>query len=127
MRKDAGERKTTQTVKIPPTSGPGSGKEAWRAVALDFMDANEGLGRIIDEQRDTIAALNAEVDMLRAQIASRKPKGGRPAVDDETVQKIEVALLAGASTRQIAQRYKVSPMTVSRVKKRMGSREGRSV
>lgn len=123
MREDPGERTMKTSVTLPPASGPGSGKEAWRAIALDYMGWNEGLGRLIDEQSATIAELKAEIELLRRQIATRKPKGGKPAVDDETVQRIEVALLAGASTRQIAQRYKVSAMTVSRIHKRMDSRK----
>lgn len=123
MRRDASERVEKVTLTVPPASGPGSGKDAWRALAQRMLDSNDSLSAVIAEQKATIAELNAEVDLLRRQIATRKPKGGKPAVDDETVQRIEVALLAGASTRQIAQRYKVSAMTVSRIKKRMDSRK----
>ncbi len=91
-----------------------------------MLEINGKLAEGLDEQRELIADLKGELALLRQQIASRKPKGGRPAIDDKLVQAIEVALIAGASTRQIAQRYKVSPMTVSRVKKRMNSRESRT-
>lgn len=122
-RDDPGKQKTSSGRTYPPASGPGSGKDAWRAFAVDVVEFNLGLGQIIDEQSATIAELKAEIELLRRLIATRKPKGGRKPTDDDTVQRIEVALIAGASTRSIAQRYKVSAMTVSRIHKRMDSRK----
>jgi hypothetical protein len=113
----------TRSTKIPPATGPGSGKEAWKALALDMLDANEGLSAVIKGQRETIRDLEAEIRLLRNQVATRKPKGGRERLDDETVNGIECALDAGQSTRAIGARFKVSPMTVSRVRKRMVARQ----
>lgn len=123
MRDDPGKSVTTTMITLPPAIGPGSGKEAWRALALRAIESNASMAEVAREQGQTIAALNAEIEDLRQQIASRKPKGGRPPLNDDTIRKIEVALIAGASTRQIAQRYKVSAMTVSRIKKRVDSRQ----
>ncbi len=47
----------TVTVKIPPTHGPGSGKEAWKALAVIVRDMNESLSAIISTQREVIREL----------------------------------------------------------------------
>jgi len=112
----------TVTVKIPPTHGPGSGKEAWKALALTALDMNDSLSAIIATQREVIRDLQAEMGLLRRQIADRKPKGSRPKTPDETVEAIERAFAKRNSTRAIARAYGVSPMTVSRVRKRVQAR-----
>jgi DNA-binding NarL/FixJ family response regulator len=122
MRDDLGSVVTKSDLAVPPPRGRGSGKEAWRELCAELVDKNASLVAVIKDQSVAIAEMKAEIALLRQQIAARKPKGGRAAIDDTTVQRIEIALTSGASTRQIAQRYKVSPMTVSRVKKRMDSR-----
>jgi DNA invertase Pin-like site-specific DNA recombinase len=123
MRKDPAEAVTTSTVRFPPAQGRGAGKEAWKALATSTLDANESLSRVIDDQRALIRELQAEVKLLREQIASRKPKGGRERLSDETVDGIERALASGQSTRRIASTWRVSAMTVSRVKKRQVARQ----
>ncbi len=70
-----------------------------------------------------IADLKAEIALLRRQIATRKPAGGREPITDEKVARIETALRTGETTRSIARGFKVSPMTVSRVGKRMRERK----
>lgn len=110
-------------VAVPRMNGPGSGKTAWIAYAERAVAANQTLMAVIEEQRAVIQELEAEVKLLREQIASRKPKGGRERLPDETVNKIERGIEAGYSTRRIGELYRVSPMTVSRVRKRMAERE----
>jgi hypothetical protein len=78
---------------------------------------------VLDGHRETIRDLEAEVRLLREQVATRKPKGGRERLDDETVNGIERALEAKLSTRDIGWRFKLRPMTVSRVRKRMVARQ----
>ncbi len=107
----------------PPSHGPGSGKDAWRDFALHALDANTGLAATIREQAEVIADMKAEIALLRRQIATRKPAGGREPITDEKVARIETALRTGETTRSIAKGLKVSPMTVSRVGKRMRERE----
>jgi hypothetical protein len=66
---------TTYTINLPPSVGPGSGKAAWKALAFEELNAN--LTAVIEEQRETIRDLEAELRLLRRQIAARKPKGRR--------------------------------------------------
>ena len=66
--------------------------------------------------------LSGEVDLLRAQIAERKPKGGRTRLADERVAEIERDIEAGYSRRQVAARTGVSAMTVQRVAERLARR-----
>lgn len=110
-------------VRVPPASGPGSGKEAWRALALRAIEANEGLMLTVQEQAAALRELKAEVALLRRQIASRRPPGGRDPLPDVKVARIENAIRAGESTRSIARGFKVSAMTVSRVARRMRERD----
>ncbi len=90
------------------------------------MEANETLVRLIEDQTDVIHELEAEIKLLRAQIAARKPKGGRERLPDEVVQRIEEALEAGRSTRAIGKQFRVSAMSVSRVRKRVLARDAQS-
>ncbi len=92
----------------PPTRGPGSGKEAWVSFASEMAHANEALWRLLDEQSNAIA-------YLEAKLAERKPKGGRLPVSDRAVAGIRADLAAGLSQRQAAARNGVSAMTVSRL------------
>lgn len=108
---------------LPTQPGPGSGKNAWRMFAVELGNANVALRQIVIEQNVTIARQLVEITQLRRQVAVRKPRGGKLPVDDHRVKRIEVALLSGAPTREIGQRYKVSAMTVSRIRKRMHSRK----
>jgi DNA invertase Pin-like site-specific DNA recombinase len=110
-------------LQVPPASGPGSGKDAWMALAWLAVNANRQLRLAIEMQRQTIRELEGEVALLREQIATRKPKGGRDRIADETVSRIEWALDAGQSTRKIARQFGVSAMTVTRIKKRMVARQ----
>jgi Trp operon repressor len=124
--KDPMDRVTVRPgLAMPPTRGPGSGKSAWVAFAVEQAANAEALWTIIDEQSATIRELQAEVELLRGQIAQRKPKGGRPRIDDETAARIEADLAAGYSQRQVAARCNVSAMTVSRIARRVAARAER--
>lgn len=107
---------------MPPSRGPGSGKAAWVEYALSQAQNGQTLWGIIDDQSATIRELQAEVELLRKQIAERKPKGGRPRTDDKKVARIEADLAAGYSRRQVASRCGVSAMTVTRVARRVAAR-----
>lgn len=122
MKSDPMDSVRVTTIRTPPSRGPGSGKAAWVAYALERAETCETLWQIVDEQSAAIRDLQAEIELLRAQIAERKPKGGRPRLDDRRVAEIERDLAAGYSTRQIASRCSVSAMTVSRVAARMRER-----
>lgn len=122
MKSDPMDNVKVTTARRPPSRGPGSGKDAWVSYALD-REENEGtLWKIIREQSAAIRDLQAEVELLRVQIAKRRPKGGRPRLEDARVAEIERDLAAGYSTRQIASRCAVSAMTVSRIAKRVAAR-----
>lgn len=123
MKSDPIDNYSVTTVKAPPSQGPGSGKAAWVAFAIERSETCATLWGIIDEQTATIRELQAEIDLLRNQIATRKPKGGRPRISDGKVNQIEAELSAGHSKRSIAARHRVSAMTVVRVAKRMDERQ----
>lgn len=108
---------------LPPSHGPGSGKAAWVDAALHLNDQAATMWSIIDDQSATIRELQAEVELLREQIAKRKPKGGRPPTDDKKVASIEADLARGYSRRQVASRCGVSAMTVTRIAQRIEARE----
>lgn len=111
------------TIKPPRLQGPGSGKDAWIAFARDVMEANVGLSDLIDQQSAAIRELKAEVALLKKQIARRKPKGGRPPLDEAKVAAIEADLRSGSlSKRKIAARHRVSTTTITRVADRMDQR-----
>src|SRR5215210_1727986 len=101
MKTDPSDTVETTTIHLPPAHGPRSGKAAWMALAHRLLEANESLSVVIAGQRETIRDLEAEVRLLREQIATRKPKGGREGVPQETVNQIERAIEAGQSTRAI--------------------------
>ena len=124
MKRDPLETYSTSTIHWPPHRGPGSRKADWIKFAEGRVDQCELLNRVIDEQSDTIRALNAEIALLRRQIETRKPKGGRPRTPDAKAQAIEAELSQGYSKRSIAKRHRVSPMTVVRIAKRMQERDG---
>ncbi len=106
----------------PPSRGPGSGKEAWVCYALELADANAGWLETIERQSAVIRDLQAEVALLRRQIAGRKPKGGRPRVREAVVEPIERDIAAGGKDRAIAVAYGVSHVTVFRIRRRMRAR-----
>lgn len=112
-----------ETWKLPPSRGPGSGKEAWVQAANRAADANAWAMSVIREQSAVIRALEAENDRLRA-LASRKPKGGRARLEDTKVSAIRADLAAGLSTRATAARHGVSAMTVSRVRRSPSEAQG---
>lgn len=107
---------------LPPSRGPGSGKAAWVDYALHLHSNTATMWSIIDDQSATIRELQAEVELLREQIAKRKPKGGRPPTDDKKVASIEADLARGYSRRQVASRCGVSAMTVTRIAQRIEAR-----
>lgn len=118
------EKPDLDVIKAPRTQGPGSGKAAWVAFAREVMHANNRLSDLIDQQASHIRELKAEVALLKAQIASRKPKGGRPALDQAKVAAIEAELRSGAwSKRNIAARHGVSVTTITRIGDRMDQRK----
>lgn len=122
MKPDPIDSYTVTTVTAPRLQGPGSGKAAWVAYAIDRAETCTTLWGIVDDQTATIRELRAEIELLRNQIATRKPKGGRPRIADSKVNQIEAELSAGHSKRSIASRHRVSAMTVVRVAKRMEAR-----
>jgi hypothetical protein len=114
---------TPYTIKEPPNRGPGSGKAAWVRYALELLDANRGWQETVEEQSTAIRELKAEIALLKRQIATRKPKGARPPVPQETVDRIEYEVARGGSTRHIARLYHVSHVTVHRIRQHMAERE----
>jgi len=123
MRPEPNADVETHAVKVPPATGPGSGKEAWRALALRAIEANAGLSAAVKEQEAALRDAHAEVELLRRQIATRRPPGGREPMADDKVSRIENAIRTGESTRSIARGFKVSAMTVSRIGRRMRTRD----
>lgn len=120
---DPAEETGLEKITAPRMTGPGSGKAAWIAFAHRAVDANAGLSDLIDQQFAAIRELKAEVALLKRQIASRKPKGGRPPLDEAKVAAIETDLRSGAwSKRRIASRHHVSATTVQRIEDRMDQR-----
>lgn len=111
------------TVPVPPSQGPGSGKPAWVAFAHGRIENERTLWELIERQSAVIREHEAEIVLLRQQIATRKPRGGRDRLDDKRVAEIERDLGAGYSTRQIAARCTVSAMTVSRIAARLSARK----
>jgi hypothetical protein len=119
-----------EEIPRPPLHGPGGGREAWRGYARRLETANAGLVDLVERlvevnagRKAEVARLAAEVELLRRPAAARKPKGGRPAVPDETVRRIEYELATGGKARSIARRYHVSHTTVNRIAGRMRDRE----
>jgi hypothetical protein len=110
------------TIPRPRFQGPSSGKAAWVEYALAIAGANHGLRRLIDEQSAAIRTLKGEVELLKRQIAERRPKGGRLPLREDKVARIEEEIERGGTDRGIAGRYKVSHMTVFRIRKRMQQR-----
>lgn len=107
---------------MPRASGQGSGKAAWMSYGIRQAENASTLWGIIDEQSATIKELQAEIELLRTQIETRKPKGGRPRTPDNKAARIEAELEAGYSKRSIAARHRVSAMTVVRIAKRVADR-----
>ena len=122
MKRDPLKAYSTSTIHWPPHRGPGSGKAAWEAFAVERVDQCRILNQVIEQQSETIRELNAEVALLRRQIETRKPKGGRPRTPDAKAQAIEAELSQGYSKRSIAKRHRVSATTVVRIAKRMRER-----
>ena len=122
MKPDPMDRVNVTTARVPPMQGPGSGKAAWVEFARARLDNEQTLWGIIEDQTATIRELQAEIELLRGQIATRKPKGGRPRTDDKTAARIEAALAGGMSQRKVARLCGVSAMTVSRVAARVAAK-----
>lgn len=122
MKSDPMDGVAVGTIFFPPSHGPGSGKDAWRAFALNRDQSCNNLLSMVAKQSTVIKELQAEIRLLQEQIAKRKPTGGRPKIGDQRVAEIERDLLAGYSTRQIAVRCGVSAMTVSRIAARVVAR-----
>ena len=66
--------------------------------------------------------MQAEVALLKQQIASRKPPGGRAPLADRVVSRLEEEIEHGGTDRNIAERYRISHMSVFRLRKRMRER-----
>lgn len=109
------------TVRRPPSRGPGSGKDAWVQFAENMAETNGTLWDVVDRQSRLIAKLQGEVELLRRQVAERKPPG-RARTPDAVVARIERDLAAGLSQRETGRRHGVSAMTVSRVARRVAER-----
>ena len=124
MKSDPLESVTvTPAPAMPPRRGPGSGKEAWIAFAEAEAENGVKLWGMINRQSEVIRELQAEIELLRRQVAKRKPKGGRPRIKDRITAQIEMELASGLSQRQIAARNGVSAMTVCRIAQRVTQRE----
>jgi hypothetical protein len=121
--KDPMDGRKLTTIARPRLHGPGSGKAAWVEFGLTLSEANRGLQRLIDKQSAAIRALKGEVELLKRQVAERRPKGGRLPLPEATVARIEDEIAQGGTDRGIAARYKISHMTVYRVRRRMRQRQ----
>ncbi|ACB28455.1 hypothetical protein [Methylobacterium radiotolerans] len=55
----------TQSIKIPSAAALGSGKEAWRPLALRAVDINADLSATIKRQAQTLCDARAELELLR--------------------------------------------------------------
>ena len=94
----------------------------WIEYADFLLGMNGTLRRALDDQHVRINQLKAETTLLKKQIAERKPKGGRPPIDADKLARIEAELASGHSKRSIADRHRVSAMTVVRIAKRIADR-----
>lgn len=115
MREDPAKSVDSVTVHYPPSSGPGSGKDAWVRFARRIGESNGALWQTIRDQSAIIDSLQRENEGLRKRISERKPKGGRPSLPDHLVTLIRDDLARGYSQRATAVRNGVSAMTVSRL------------
>ena len=88
----------------------------------DWIRHADFLRGVAELQRNKIKELNAEIVLLKKQIAERKPKGGRPPIDADKLTRIEAELASGHSKRSIADRHRVSATTVVRIAKRVEER-----
>ena len=120
---DPMEQARLKTVLAPPRLGRGATREAWIAWAETVMVVNHGLQDIIERQIRVIRDLRAEMQLLRQRIAERKPPGGRAALADTLVSRLEEDIERGGSDRTIATRYGISHMSVYRVRKRVRQRQ----
>ena len=77
---------------------------------------------MIAEQSRAIRLLKAEVELLKTEIAQRRPPAGRP-LKESTVAKIEQEIAAGGTDRGLARVYGVSHMSVYRIRKRIAARD----
>ena len=102
-------------IEPPPMSGPGGTKQAWQAYAINLAKTALEWREVAYINFATIEKLEAENAELRARIASRRPKGGRPPIDDEKAARIRADVEAGLSRRAVAARHGVSAMTVTRL------------
>lgn len=123
MKNDPIDAYSVTAITPPPTRGPGSGKAAWVAFAESRLEQCDILWTVIEDQSATIKELKAEIELLRTQIATRKPKGGKPRIDDTKVARIEQDLKEGFSKRSIAKRHRVSAMSVVRIAERLEARK----
>jgi hypothetical protein len=112
-----------ETLKPPLLRGPGSGRDAWMDHARELGGANAGLVRIVAGQAREIAYLRGEAALLKRRIAERKPKGGKPALAEELVARLEAEIERGGGDRAIAARHGVSHMTVYRLRVRRRRRQ----
>jgi hypothetical protein len=125
MKIDPSDQINTMKAR-PSLNGSGSGKANWIAYADRLEEANVSLGDLINEQAEVIKDRDAEIARLQKQIATRKPKGGRPRTSQATIDRIEHSLRQGFPMRHIGKQFQVSPMTVSRIKKDMQARDSQS-
>ena len=94
MKIDPSDQINTMKAR-PSLNGSGSGKANWIAYADRHEEANVSLGDLINEQAEVIKDRDAEIARLQKQIATRKPKGGRPRTSQATIDRIEHSLRQG--------------------------------
>jgi hypothetical protein len=120
---DPADDVTWTKISRPRSRGPGSGKGAWVEYAMVLANANHTLRGLINKQSAAICALQGEVTLLRQQIAERRPKGGRAPLKEELVARVESEIEQGGADRAVARRYRISHMSVFRIRKRMQQRQ----
>ena len=124
MCSDSGRACRRFPADLPPSSGPGSSKDAWVRFARELSEAHANCMTMMDHQSATIQELKAEIESLQEKVDRLMNRGGRPPISDATVRQIERELADGRYTQSaIAARNGVSPMSVSRIARRLAKRQ----
>lgn len=127
MRHKAVESLVPIEATRPAESGKGSTRDAWRRYCTTLSIATRELAACIDMQVQAIAERDAEIAYLKARIRLERPKGSKSPLAQTVVDRIEHAVRTGGSTREVGRQFRVSAMTVHRIKTRMEQREREAV